>query len=119
MRCRIDRGMVDGTLVLRMFVHDAPHRRMLVHREVLRDYRKHLIAAARRAGLVVPITEPIELKVTFVDPTSPDLGNLYLALENAMDGAIVLDDSLIQAQATNKMYVATEERAPVKLKIVA
>lgn len=119
MRCDISHGLVDGMLTLRIFVHDAPHRRMMKHRAVLIDYRKHLVAACRKAGLVLPITEPIELKATFIDPTSPDLGNLYLALENAMDGAVVIDDSLIQKQETAKMYVASEERAPNKMKLVA
>jgi hypothetical protein len=123
MRIVISHDLVPGTMMTRLgiSVHDAPHRRMLEeYRAMLRDYRFHLVAACRKVGIPVPIGEPIEVHVLFVNPTSPDLGNLYLALENAMDGAVVLDDSLIQKQSSEKMYVGdVVENAPVRLKNVA
>jgi hypothetical protein len=120
MRIHIDQYRKDGTLHLRLFVHDAPHRRLIdEYREILVDYRKHLLDAAKVSNIDIPIMEHVEIDVTFVNPTSPDLGNLYLALENGLDGIIVIDDSRIQKQTSSKMYVGgVEERTPVKLQLI-
>lgn len=100
----------DGTPLLWLTVHNAPHRRM--HHRIIAQYRRVLVEACWKADILIPITEPLEVKVDFIDPTSPDLCNLYLALTRAMDGAVVLDDSLIQKQETSKLYIHTVERAP-------
>lgn len=96
--------------VLMLWIHDAPHRRM--HRAVLQQYREALYRAIRAAGLgdSLPIAHPIDLDVLFVNPSTPDLGNAYLALECAMDDAtlkkpgIVKDDSLIQKVTMSKFF---------------
>jgi hypothetical protein len=88
--------------VLRLWVHGAPHRRD--HEATLKVYRLCILMACHRAGVITPIDHPIYLKVEFIDPTSPDLGNLYLALERVLDGsnnflgrkAVLTDDSLIK-----------------------
>lgn len=107
--------------VLRLTVHDAPHRR--VHIEVIRTYRDALRMALRREGISFPIEDPIDLEVTFINPTTPDLGNAYLALEQAMDGAtlsgpgIVTDDSLISSVKMQKLFINQKKPAvqPVNL----
>jgi hypothetical protein len=78
----------------------------------LRDcLRKECIAI----GLFSPIDHPIDLSVCFINPTSPDLGNLYLALEQAMDDktlsgpGIVADDGLIQAVTMSKLWTENRE----------
>ena len=95
--------------LLQLWIHDAPHRRM--HVRVIQDYRRAIHAACQKAGIITPIMEPIELDVLFVNPSSPDLGNLYLALERALDDkalkpmpGIVIDDSLIEATKMAKYW---------------
>lgn len=89
----------DDLPVLRLYVHGAPHRRM--HRAILAQYRKELYAETKKLGIKLPIKTPIEVNVTFINPTGPDIGNLYLALEQALDGkcgqgpTVLADDSLI------------------------
>ena len=84
---------------LRMFIHHAPHRRM--HHAVLAQYRTAIWEAWGAAGYVHTITEPVELHVTFINPSSTDLDNLTTALFQALDGAtgkkptILKDDALI------------------------
>ena len=88
--------------LLQLWIHDAPHRRM--HIKTIQAYRKILYEAVRHTsiGRDLPIQHDIELDVLFVGGSSPDLGNLYLALEQALDNTtltkpgIVADDSLIQ-----------------------
>lgn len=88
--------------LLQLWIHDAPHRRM--HIKVIQQYRKTLYEAVRHTsiGRNLPIDHNIDLDVLFVNGASPDLGNLYLALEQALDNCtltkpgIVIDDSLIQ-----------------------
>lgn len=94
--------------VLSLYIHDAPHRRM--HIKVIEQYRMFLRAALAKIGIKEPIAHQIELWVLFVNPSSPDLGNLYLALEQALDGktltapGIVTDDSLIIEQSSRIFF---------------
>lgn len=94
--------------VLSLYIHDAPHRRM--HIKVIEQYRVFIRAALAKIGIVGPIEHQIELWVLFVNPASPDLGNLYLALEQALDGktltppGIVVDDSLIVEQSSRIFF---------------
>jgi len=95
--------------LLQLWVHDAPHRRM--HVRVIQEYRRAILAACQKAGIITPIADPIELDVLFVNPSSPDLGNLYLALEQALDAkalrpmpGVVVDDSLIEAVKMAKYW---------------
>jgi hypothetical protein len=94
--------------VLTLYIHDAPHRRM--HIRVIEQYRIDLRRALSKIGIVEVIEHQIELWVLFVNPSSPDLGNLYLALEQAMDDktltgpGIIRDDSLIVEQSTRILY---------------
>jgi hypothetical protein len=72
------------------------------HNAPLTEYRKLLWAAWNAAGHKNTIDYPVEVRVTFINPLSPDLGNLYLALEQALDGktgsgpTILDDDRLIK-----------------------
>jgi hypothetical protein len=94
--------------ILSLVVHDAPHRRM--HVRVIQQYREFIREACTKAGIVTPIDIPIDINVMFVNPASPDMGNMYLALEQAMDGktlkgpGIVDDDSLIQKVTMVKFF---------------
>lgn len=94
--------------LLILFIHDAPHRRQ--HVRVIQQYRGELRAACAKAGIITPIDHPIDLSVLFVNPSSPDLGNSYLALEQALDGStlkgpsILTDDSLISALTMAKIF---------------
>jgi hypothetical protein len=96
--------------MLQLFVHNAPHRRM--HIKTIQAYRKILYEAVRHTsiGHQLPINHQIDLDILFIDGASPDLGNLYLALEQALDDTtltkpgIVMDDSLIQKVTMAKFY---------------
>lgn len=112
----------DGPPMLRFFIFHAPHYRHCV--EVILAYRREITAAVRRAGVPTPIDYPVDVDITFIDPSSPDLGNLYLAFERAVDGntlssepAALVDDGLIHGQATRKLYpnARQEPRQPVQL----
>ena len=84
---------------VRMFIHNAPHRR--AHREMLRLYRLAPWEAWIAAGKTETIATSIDLFVTFINPTGPDLDNLLTALFQALDGktgkgpTILADDRLI------------------------
>jgi Holliday junction resolvase RusA-like endonuclease len=69
---------------LRMFVHNAPHRR--APREVLKRYRQELWEAWKAGGRTDTISAPIDLSVTFINPTGTDLDNLLVAIFQALDG---------------------------------
>lgn len=107
--------------ILKLVIHDAPHRRM--HIEVIRQYRDALRMACMRAGVLFPIDHAIDLDVTFVNPTSPDNGNIYIALEQAMDGktlngpGIVTDDSLISNTYIRKLFLNQREPAQQPLNL--
>lgn len=85
--------------LLRLWIHDAPHRRM--HIAVIQKYRETLFKACQEAGVPVPLDEPTDLDLFFVNPASPDRGGSYLAFEQAVDGmtlkppAVFTDDGLI------------------------
>lgn len=101
--------------LLQLWIHDAPHRRM--HIRTIQAYRKVLYEAVRRTavGRNLPIDFPIELEVLFSNPSTPDLGNAYLALEQALDDmtltkpGIVKDDSLIQKVTMSKFFPEGEK----------
>ena len=99
---------------LSLVIFDAPHRRM--HVRVIQEYRKSLAKACAIACIEYPIDYPIDLEVTFVNPTSPDMGNLYLALEQAMDGGtltppgIVVDDSLMSKVTMMKLWIGQKKK---------
>lgn len=90
--------------LLTLAIHDAPHRRM--HIQTIIRYRQFIREACARGGIVTPM----DLSVLFVNPSTPDLGNAYLALEQALDGAtlrspgIVTDDGLIQKVTMSKYF---------------
>lgn len=101
---------------LNFVIFDAPHRRM--HVRTIQAYRKSLEDACYQAAIRTPIDVPIDLEVLFVNPSSPDLGNLYLALEQAMDGTtlrgsgkgIVTDDGLISKTTMMKLFVGQKKK---------
>lgn len=110
MRCIVERIEQPSAPLFRLYIHDAPHRRM--HIRTIQKYREMLRRAFHKAGTLTPIDHPIELSIVFVNPSSPDLGNLYLAAEQAMDGktlkgpGVLTDDSLIQVvRHLSKMFV--------------
>ena len=95
--------------LLNLYIHGAPHRRM--HRAVLQQFRGILHKAIAKTGLKMPYQGPIELSIVFVNPTSPDLGNLYSAIERCLDGKalgpphILEDDGQIQVlRHVSKMF---------------
>lgn len=102
--------------LLQLWIHDAPHRRM--HIRTIQEYRKELYEAVSHTsiGRNLPICFPIELDVLFVNSSTPDLGNAYLALEQALDHTtltkpgIVEDDSLIQKVTMAKYFNADAKK---------
>lgn len=100
----------DGTPpVLRMFIHNAPHRRL--HPAVLRQYREDLWQAWKESGRTDTIDFSVDLRVTFINPTGPDVDNLIVALFQALDGkcgkkpTILTDDTLISAVRAEKLFL--------------
>lgn len=98
--------------LLQLFIFNAPHRRM--HLAVIKQYRQILYDACKAAGMELPIGHPVDLAVLFIEPSSPDNGNLYLALEQALDGgtlsksnAVLVDDGLISKTTISKYYPHT------------
>lgn len=108
MRCIIAYREDRYPPLLEFYIHSAPHRRQ--HLAVLQRYREELVAAAQAAGIKVPITNPVDVSVLFINPNSTDLGNSYLALERAMDAkslkgpSILKDDALVQKVTMAKFY---------------
>lgn len=94
--------------LLRMSIYDAPHRRM--HLAVIQQYRKHLFRACLTAGVPVPLDEPTDVELWFINPSSPDPGGSYLAWEQAVDGstlkgpAVFTDDGLIGKVTMDRMF---------------
>ena len=129
MRCIIEYHEQLQPPLLRLYVHGAPHCRQ--HIAVIQQYRNELVDAARAACMRFPIRHEIDLKVTFINPCSPDLDHLLTALYQALDAktlrppALLVDDGLIQDVSMGKFYPceATEAdrnvRVVVPMKIVA
>lgn len=109
--------------LMRITIHCAPHRRMtsagelatttevLACKRMLEAYRACLLFAGRRMGIRRPIDYPLDLEITFIDPTSPDLDNLITAFYQAVDDdtgsgrpALLLDDGLFQKVTMMKMF---------------
>jgi hypothetical protein len=109
--------------LLRIYVHGAPHCRQ--HLQVIQRYREELVAAAQAAGLAFPIRHAIDLKVTFINPCSPDLDRLIVALFQALDGktlrppALLADDGLIQDVSMGKFYPCESTKADRPMRMVA
>lgn len=99
------------TPLLHLYIEDAPHRRM--HIDIIAQFREILRRALLAADILLPLQEPFDLDVTWINPTSTDLGNSYLALEQAFDKyaprgqniGLCTDDSLIQEVRMRKMYI--------------
>jgi Holliday junction resolvase RusA-like endonuclease len=115
MRCIAEyHGQMHPPL-LRLYVHGAPHCRQ--HLAVIQRYREELVAAARATGLHFPIAHEIDLKVTFINPCSPDLDRLLTALFQALDGnalrppALLVDDGLIRDVSMGKFYPCEATKA--------
>lgn len=108
MRCVVKFFPTEHPPLLQLSIHDAPHRRM--HHATIQRFREILHASMAKVGIPMPIDFPIDLSVLFVNPASPDLGNIYLALEQAMDGCtlakphILTDDSLISKVTMSKFF---------------
>lgn len=102
--------------LLQLWIHDSPHRRM--HVRTIQAYRKVIFEAVRHTsvGNKLPIGHEIDIDVLFVNPSSPDLGNAYLALEQALDDktltkpGIVVDDSLIQKVTMAKYFPGEKKK---------
>jgi hypothetical protein len=86
-----------------------------MHIAVIKMYRQCLYEAIQKAalkkGVDLPISWPVDLQILFVNPSSPDLGNLFLALEQALDGktlsknnTVLEDDSLVSEVTMAKLY---------------
>lgn len=94
--------------LLQLSIFDAPHRRM--HLAVLRQYREKIYNACKEAGIQMPIAQPIDLSVLFVNPSSPDLDNLLTALYQALDGrtgkgpSVLTTDGLISKVTMSKFF---------------
>lgn len=108
--------------LLRLWIHDAPHRRMPL--PVIQQYREALFNACMAAGVPVPLDEPTDLDLFFVNPASPDAGGSYLAFEQAVDGltlrgpAVFTDDGLIGEVKMNRYFPngAYDSRGKVRSK---
>lgn len=95
--------------LLRLYVHNAPHRRQ--HHRVIAQYRDELVAAAKAGKISIPICKPIAVSIFFINPTSPDLDSLVVSTFRAMDGTshnkptVLKDDGLIHSiERTSKFY---------------
>jgi hypothetical protein len=96
LRTIIEADERTSPLTLRMYIHDAPHRR--AHKEMLRLYRISLWEAWKAAGRTDTISAPVDLIVVFINPTGPDIDNLIVSTFQALDGktgkgpTILVDD---------------------------
>src|SRR5215471_11603436 len=109
MKVIAERVEQPGAPLMRLYIHDASHRRM--HMKTIQQFRETIRTAVHKAGFKTPVAYPIELSVVFVNPSSPDLDNLLTALFQALDVAtlkkpgILIDDGLIQVvRHLSKMY---------------
>lgn len=108
MRCIVEYDPAPHPPVLKFYIHGAPHRR--IHKKILEQYREEIWEAAQHAGIRETISHPVELTVVFINPTGPDIGNIYLALEQALDGktgvgpTILEDDRLVSAAKISILF---------------
>jgi Holliday junction resolvase RusA-like endonuclease len=108
MQCVVKYFAKEHPPLLQLSIHDAPHRRM--HVATIQRYRDELKQACSVAGIPIPISEPIDLSVIFVNPSSPDLDNLLTALYQALDGktlkgsSVLTDDGLVSKATVSKFY---------------
>ena len=108
--------------LLSLYVHWAPHERS--HHRILEVYRRVVYEAIEKVYPgQLPIDHQVDLKVLFVDPTSPDLDHLLVALYMALDGkskrpgwheAPMTNDDYIFSASMGKMF--NEVRDPPKEK---
>lgn len=81
-----------------------------MHIRTIQQYRDSLVDACNKAGIPIPIADPIDLSVIFVNPSSPDLDNLLTALYQAIDGktlkgpSVLVDDGLISKATISKFF---------------
>lgn len=107
MRCIVRYDAAQHPPLLQLSIFDAPHRRM--HNAVIVKYREMLFKEISKFA-ELPIMHPVDVSILFVNPTSPDLGNLYLTFERAVDGGAmtrknsVLDDDSLISKATISIY---------------
>jgi hypothetical protein len=96
---------------LELYIHGAPHKRE--HRKSLQRFREELTElAVRKIGdkVDLPIDWPIDLKVVYSNPNSPDMDHLLEATFMALDGkslkgpSILTDDRYIQKATISKYY---------------
>jgi Holliday junction resolvase RusA-like endonuclease len=86
-----------------------------MHIAVIQKYRETLKSAAEKIGLKTPIQHPLDLYVCFINPSSPDLDNLLMALYQALDGktlrkpALLDDDGLICKVEMMKIFGAKKK----------
>jgi hypothetical protein len=108
MKVFIDYDESSHPPILKMVIHGALHYRMDKHS--LQKYREHINDVALSKGMLIPIYGPIDLEVGFIDPTSPDIANVLIALYRVLDlkslsgPAVLADDGLIQAVKAYKFY---------------
>lgn len=94
---------------LSLFVHWAPHERS--QKRILELYKKMVCEKVSKV-VRTPIDYHVDLRVVFIDPTSPDLDHLLVALYRALDGkskwlgesCVVTDDSLISDVSIKRIY---------------
>jgi hypothetical protein len=126
MKCILEIDNEPFPALLKLFIFGAPHVRQMDQTPsgiwLLQTYRSELIASAKKIQLKTPIDYPIDLYALFIDPTTPDLDNLIMALYQAMDAkafkgpSLLSDDGMIQKVTMSKFYpngpVKNENRVP-------
>lgn len=104
MRVRVNKYQYDyPESRLDISIWGAPHMRSI--QELKDEYRKLLRTALLASGILVPIEEPIDLRLNFIDPTSPDLDHLLTCFYQATDKSIIVDDNLFTSVYLHKDYV--------------
>lgn len=120
MKVILDYDRKEFPPILKLNIFGAPHRRQ--SRKDLNEYRRVLYAAWVQKVNELPIDQPIDVHVMFINPTSPDLDNCIMALYRALDGktlkgpSILTDDGLISSITASKFYpndpTKSENRVP-------
>lgn len=94
--------------LLQLSIYRCPHKRQ--QRVMFQKLRDELNAAATEAGIHFPIEDPVDIRIIFIDPTSPDLDHVLEVVYTALDGkslkgpALLKSDSQIQAVHMMKFY---------------